>query len=426
MEIVKNLINDTELKKVFDIVVPISLLDKAIDETVLEKQKTYKLDGFRAGKVPVSEIKKKEKTNLFYSASDKVINDLVNDIIKANDYKLSSQVSIDFKTFDMDKDLEISAVFELIPTIPEIEFDKIKIDYYKSEITDKDIDSSIERILSSYKNWDKKEDKAENGDTTKINFVGSIDGVEFDGGKGEDYNLELGSNTFISGFEDQLIGTKAGDKVVVKTKFPDTYHVTNLAGKDVDFAVDVLEVLSAGPVELNDDFVKNNFGIDGLEVFKNSIKTELENTAVNMSKYKAKDALIKELNENINFNLPEKALQERIDVLKKYKKQDGDVNSKDEEIEKEATTTLKCGYIFSDLADKNDIVISDSDLTEAIMKEAQKMVGNEERVINFYKSNARALDNLRAQILENKIIDFLIDKVNKNEIIIPLEGFNNL
>lgn len=426
MEVEKKIVEDTELKKVFNIHIPLSTIDENINERAKEKQKSYKMNGFRVGKVPVNEIIKKEKLDLFYSATDKLINNTIEDIIRENNYKIASQVDVDFKQIAIDNDIDVVATFELIPNVPSIDFSTIKIDYYKTNITEDDVNKSVEKILSSYKNWVKKDGSAENGNTVKINFVGYVDGAEFNGNRGENFSLVLGSNTFISGFEEQLIGYKSGDKVRVKTKFPDSYHVTNLAGKDTEFDVEILEVQEASNVELTDEFIKNTFGVENVDTFKNSVKNELTNTYTNMAKFKAKNTIVEELNEKVIFNLPESAVKNRIKMLKEYKQKNNTADLDEEEIKNEATKTLKCGYIFADIADKNNINISDSDLTEAIMREAHNMVGNEQMVINFYRNNQRALESLKAQLLENKVIDYLIDNISKNEIVVSVDEFNNL
>ena len=426
MEAVKELIENTELKKVFDVTVPLPVLDMLIDERAEEKQKSYKLDGFRIGKVPVEEIKKREAVDLFYSAADKAVHKLVDDIIAENNYKLASQVDVGFKKFNVNEDVKLTLTFELIPAVPEVKLSNVNIDYYEINVTDEDIDKSINKMMMFYKKWSTKDGSAENGDTTKINFTGRVDGEEFPGGKGENFSLLLGSGTFIGGFEEQLIGTKAGDKVVVKTRFPDSYHAVGLAGKDAEFDVEVVEVLESTDTEITDEFVQNTFNVENVETFRNSVKTELFNTYTNMAKLRVKDELVLKLNEVVDFELPQKALQERIQVLKNYKKQQGNNTIEDEEIREEAIRSLKCGYIFSDLAEKNSIEVSDIDVTEEIMKEAKTMVGNEQAVIDFYANNNRALADLKMRVLENRVIDFVIDNVNKNVKTLTIEEFNML
>ena len=414
MEAKKQLTEDTESKKVFNIKLPLPLIDRYIDEIAEEKQKTYKLDGFRAGKVPVDEIKKREKANLFYEATEKVINKTANEIVKENDYKLASPVAVDVKKFDVDNDVEVIATIEIMPKISDIDLKKITIDQYKVNVTEKDIDSSIDRILSSYKKWNTKNAPAENGDITKINFVGYVNGEEFSGNRGEEFNLQLGSGTFIKGFEEQLIGAKAGDKITVKTKFPNTYHAITLAGKDVEFDVEVLEVSEASPIELDDEFVKKTFGIDTVATFRENVKKELENSYDNISRFKCKEQLVNKLNESVNFALPENALKNRIESMKKYRGQNIETGLTDEQLKNEAERSLKCGYILESIAEKNKIEVNDSDVTESITKEAQSMVGNEQMVIDFYKNNPASVNTLKAQLLENKVINFIFDNVNKN------------
>ncbi|MBR2140914.1 MAG: trigger factor [Rickettsiales bacterium] len=427
MEVEKQLIEDTEAKKVFDLKISLSLLNNSIDKKAEELRETYKLDGFRVGKVPVEEIKKREKVNLFYNTAEKLINDTVSNIIKDNNYKLASQAAVDIKKFEVDNDVEVVVTIELMPKVADIDLKKINADYYKVNVTDADVNKSIDKLLSYYSKWNKKDGQAQNGDMVKINFVGYVDGNEFSGNRGEEFNLQLGSGTFIKGFEEQLINSKAGDKVKVKTRFPDMYHATHLAGKDVEFDVEVLEVSSAAKVDLTDEFVKKNFAVETVEAFKEQIKKELEKDYEMRSREMIRSGLVDKLNAMVNFKLPENALKTRMELIKKYKQEEkGSIDLLEDNIKAEAERTLKCGYIIESIAEKNNIAVSDSDITEAIMRDAQRMVGNEQMVIDYYKNNSSAVDSLSARLMEDKVMNYIIDNINKKEISVSTDEFNNM
>ena len=412
---------DDKLEKSFEVVIPFADVEEKIKTEAEKKQKNYRLDGFRIGKVPVTEIIRREKTPLFYQSSDELISELVNNIIKENNYKLSSQADIDFTNFKEDEDIVLKINLELIPDVGDIDLSKINLVTYKVDVNDEIVQDSFKRAVDRNKKLKKAEKSAENNDTVNINFEGFVNDQAFDGGKGENFKLKIGSHTFIDGFEEQLIGKKAGDKVDVNVKFPDNYHSSQLAGKDALFKVEVLEVLIPDDTEVDDVFIKNNFGIDTVEKFKELLKKEIENSYSAVSFNKTKEKLIDELDKDFDFELPKKLLSKRIDALKKYRKDD-----KEEDLEKEAKKTLKCSFILSSIADKNNIKVNNSEITEAVMREASQYAGKEKQIIDIYKNNQGMLDMLSSQILEDKIIKYILDNVTKIEKVVTIEEFEKI
>ena len=411
---------DDKLEKSFEVVIPIADIKEKMKAEAEKKQKDYRLDGFRVGKVPVTEIMKREKTPLFYQSSDELINDLVNNIVEENNYELSSQADIDFVNFKENEDITLKINLELVPDVGDIDLNKIDLVTYKVDIDDEIVQDAFKKAIDRSRKLTKTEKSAENDDTVNINFEGFVNGEAFNGGKGENFKLKIGSHTFIDGFEEQLIGKKAGDKVDVNVKFPDNYHKSQLAGKDALFKVEVLEVLTPDDAEIDDNFIKNNFGVDTIEKFKELLKKELGNSYSTASFNKAKERLIDELDKKFDFELPKKLLSRRIESLKKYRK-----NDKEEDIEKEARKTLKCGFILTSIADKNNIKVSNSEITEAVMREASRYAGREKQIIDMYK-NKNMLEMLNSQILEDKIMRYIFDNIPKNEKTITTEEFENI
>lgn len=431
MTIVKKLISDGELKKEFDVILPIDMVKSSLDEEATKIQKNYRLDGFRPGKVPVDVIKSREKENLFYRVCENLINDTTFNISEENKYELALQPKVDIKVLEEDKDINFVATFEIMPKIPVNDYKNIKLDFYKVSIGDDDVEKSTKKILDGHKNWTKKDGSAELKDSVKIDFVGKIDGVEFDGGKGENYQLELGSHSFIDNFEDQLVGKKAGDEVSVKVNFPDNYHRSALAGKPAVFEVKINEVLSPEPAVLNDEFVNKYFGASNAEEFRNILRKELENTYTNLSRDKLKDGIIKYIEDKIIFPVPEGILNERFD---RFKTEEEKANLKngnkeainEEKIKKDAENASRVGMFLSKLGKDENINITEEEITEEIMKSASSMVGYEKMIIDFYKKNRQALENLKNQLLEEKILNFIVDNIEKNEIDISVDEFENI
>ena len=201
---------------------------------------------------------------------------------------------------------------ELYPEIPAIDYKKIKLEKEKVEISDKEIEESQKRILKNFLQWVEQENtyKAEKGDKVNINFLGKIDGKPFDGGKAENYDLELGSKSFIDTFEDQLIGAKTGDEITVKVSFPENYHSKELAGKPATFDVKINSVSTPGEQEVNDEFIKKNLNIENLEKFHEMIKKELTSIYERGSKNKIKNAIFEWLKKNVKIELPKTIVDE--------------------------------------------------------------------------------------------------------------------
>ncbi len=267
---------------------------------------------------------------------------------------------------------------------------------------------------------------AKKGDIAVIDFVGSIDGVEFAGGKGENYSLELGSGSFIPGFEDQLVGKKAGEKVDVKVPFPADYHAKDLAGKDAVFAVTVKELRAKKAAEINDEFAKF-FGKNSLDELREMIRSELTREYEDVSMSNLKRVLLDALADAHDFPVPESMLDLEFDAIWKQvqaakdKKQldEDDAGKTDEELRDEyraiAERRVRLGLLLAEIGMKNKIAVTDADLNRAIMMEARQFPGQEKAVFDFYAKHPEMLDRLRAPLFEEKVIDFILKGVKLNE-----------
>ena len=274
--------------------------------------------------------------------------------------------------------------------------------------------------------------RAKKGDTLVIDFVGTVNGEEFKGGKGNDYPLELGSNTFIPGFEDQLENAAAGDKIDVKVKFPDNYHAKDLAGKDAVFAVTVKEIREPKEVEVNDEFAKT-VGAESLDALKDSIRNRIKADYENASRLKLKRALLDKLDEAYDFAVPESLVDEEFKSIEAQYKRAKELNQLDEhekstpenelmeEYKKIASRRVKLGLLLSEAGAEAKVTVTADDLNKAIMNEAKKYPGQEKTVFDFYLKNAKAVEALRAPVFEEKIIDYVLGKCKVEEKIVSVE-----
>ena len=421
------------LKKQYKVVIPTAEFEAKIDAKINQISKTAKLPGFRAGKAPLAMLKKKYHDSVIGEVVEDAVREGTAEVISQNKLRPAGQPDVKITAFSEGKDLEFDVNVENIPEIKLGDFSKIKLDKFMAEVPAEEVEKALKYISEAHKETVAVAGKkAAKGDVVMIDFVGSINGEEFQGGKGNNYPLELGSGSFIPGFEDQLIGAEAGSHVDVKVKFPENYHAKDLAGKDSVFAVDVKEVREPKKVELNDEFAKS-VGSESLEKLKEDIENRIKADYENASRMKIKRQLLDALDEEYNFESPEslveaeyKAIVSQYEQAKKHNQLDASEKEKsEEELLKEykdiALRRVKLGLLLSEVGQNAQISIKPEDINAAIMNEAKKYPGQEKAVFDFYLKNKAAVDGLKAPIFEEKIVDYIIGQANVAEKIVSVE-----
>ncbi|MDR0423142.1 MAG: trigger factor [Rickettsiales bacterium] len=412
-------IENAELNKSFKITIDNKDFITEYEGKVLEIQKTIKMDGFRKGKVPESIIKQKYSAVVLSESAEALINKEVKNLVAENKFELAKQAKIDIKTLAIDSDLEFEVSLELLPEIPEIRFDKIKLKQDNIVVTKKDVEEEKVHILRNKAEWEEVKEEAKDGDKVMIDFNGKIDDVEFEGGKSQNYGLILGSKSFIDTFEEQLIGKKSGDEVAVKVTFPKDYGKQELADKKAVFDVKVNSVLRAKVPELTDEFIKENFNIENLEKFEETIEKELKNAYTKTTKNKLKKDIFDYLDKNIKFTLPSSIVEDEIKRNTSEEATDDDKKKAKEKAERE----VKLGLIISDLAKKNDIKTSNEEVTAEIYKMARMYPGQEQMMVDLYTKNQFLINQIASQVVEGKVIDYIAEKINLENNDITLDEF---
>ncbi len=421
------------LKKSYKVVISKEDFAKDIDNKLSQIAKKAKIQGFRAGKAPLSMVKKKFLNEVMSEALDDAVRNGSNQVLSDNKLRPVSQPAIKITSFGEGKDLEFDMDVEILPEIKLGDFTKISLDKYTAEVPAAEVDKAVKYLAEARKESVKVDGKkAAKGDVVMIDFVGSIDGVEFNGGKGNDYPLELGSGSFIPGFEDQLIGSEAGSKVDVKVKFPDTYHAKDLAGKDAVFAVTVKEVREPKAVEINDELAKS-LGAESLDKLKETLSSRIKSDYDNASRMKLKRQLLDVLDSEYSFEVPAslvdaeyQAIVNQYEQAKKYNQLDEEEkNKKEEDLLKEykdiAVRRVKLGLLLSEVGQNAKISIKPEDINAAIMNEAKRYPGQEQMVLDYYLKNKQAVEALKAPIFEEKIIDYIISQAKLNEKVVSVE-----
>jgi trigger factor len=434
MEIkVKNIL-DKNLKKDYLLTVPHALIKSKINDRIIDIQKDYSVKGFRKGQVPASIIEQKHGAAIKFEELDKMISAEIKKIINDNNLKIVIEPKADLKKIEDDADIECSVSFELMPEVPNVNFDKIKVSKIDVAISEADTDVALTKFLKMYSSWNKQEQgyKSKIGDTVNIDYVGKIDGKEFAGGSAKNHNLELGTKSFIDDFEEQLVNKKAEEEVKVKVKFPDNYHNPEYSGKNAVFEVKINSISCCQMPDASDEFIKNTFGLENKEKLVEILKKQVENNYQNLSNELFKKEVFDFFAKNYDFDLPsglidlefKNAWNDEIEGPK-YKNDKEKAKAKDEKLNL-TKKMVKIGVIISDLATKNQIEVTKDDLNKEITKVLAKYPGQEKNIIEFYKKNYHAYEQLRAFALEDKVVEFIFNNPNIKKKTLSVKEFDEM
>ena len=407
------------LSREYAITIAADDFESTVTNRLEELAKTVSLPGFRKGKVPVSLLRKKYGSNVMGEALEKAVNDATSKVMTDNDLRPAMQPKVEIVKFEEGQDIECTMAVDVMPQIDLGDFSKISIERPVVDVDEGEVDKTLERMAEAYKTAEpiKKARKTKSGDVVVIDFVGSVDGEEFPGGKAEDYSLELGSGSFIPGFEDQLVGANAGDDVEVKVTFPEEYGAKELAGKDAVFATKVKEIKESKPSAIDDELAKKA-GMEDLEALKNAIREQQNQGFGEISRQKAKRALLDALDEAYDYELPAGLIEAEYDSIEKAFQQAKDSGQEVEEMTDEereadfrdiARRRVKLGLLFAEVGRNNEIQVGQDDLQKAILKEAQNYPGQEQMVFKYYQENPEAMQQLQGPVYEEKVVDYIME-----------------
>ncbi|HFE37403.1 MAG TPA: trigger factor [Gammaproteobacteria bacterium] len=429
------------LSKSFEIVVKKDDMVKRLDNKIKEMQPEVNLKGFRPGKVPEAHIKKMFGQSIMNDVVQDVVAETSQKVMADNKIRPAGQPQIELRANGAEvtkgeADLQYTLEVETIPEFEPVDPKTLKFTRISADVEDAAVDEQLEELAKSQKNYVKKAKtaKAKKDDAVLINFVGRIDGEAFEGGSMDEHQLVLGSGSFIPGFEDQLIGAKAGDKVDVKVTFPEDYQVAELAGKEAVFETEVLEVQGEKPAKVDDEFAKK-FGMDDLKALKEAVKKQIEGEYAAQARMKLKRAILDELDKKHKFELPPKMVEAEFSGIWAQVEKEKEAGTLDEDDAKKSDKKLKADYkkiaerrvrlglVLAEIGGKANVEITNDELQSAMIAEARRYPGQEQQVIEFYQKNPEAIAQLRAPIFEEKVVDLIIDqakvtdkKVDKDEL----------
>ena len=434
MQVTETLSNG--LKREFKVVVNAAELDKQLNAKLVELSARANIKGFRPGKVPVPHLKRVYGKSAMAEVVQKTIDDQSKAVLAERNLKPAYQPEVTLPQdetevnaiMDGKSDLAFSLAFEVIPDFDVLDHSGVELVRHTVEVSDDHIGETLKRLSSQQRAFEAKPEgaAAEKGDKLTINFVGTIDGTAFEGGTAEDVDLEIGSNQFIPGFEDQLIGAKAGDDASVNVTFPETYGVKELARKAASFAVHVTKIETPRETVIDDEFAKK-MGFEDLSKLKDMVKERMASEFAQMSAMKLKRDVLDALDKLYGFELPEKLVEAEFkgiwaaleNEMKRAGKSFEDEKTTDEEARKEyraiAERRVRLGLVLGTMGEKEGVAVNEQELQQALMNRMRQFPGQEKQVMDHYRKNPSALVELRGPIFEQKVVDIIVGKARVSD-----------
>jgi trigger factor len=424
------------LKHEFQISVPASDLDAKAGARLVDLKDKVRLNGFRPGKVPVSHLKKVYGRSVMAETIDQTIRDTNSQIFTERGFRLATEPKITMPTEQKavedilagKSDLTYTVSIEVVPAIALADFKSFTVEKPVADVTEADLDEAIKRVAEQNRSFAAKGDgaRAENGDRVTISFKGTIDGTPFDGGTGENIQVTIGSNTFIPGFEEQLLGIAAGETRTLKVSFPKNYASEKLAGQPAEFETTATLIEAPQQTKIDDEFAKA-LGLESLDKLKEAMRERLTAEFAGATRQRVKRMLLDRLDESHKFEAPPSLVEEEFNLMwnsikaemessgKTFADEDTTEEAAKEEYHTIADRRVRLGLVLSEIGEKNKITVTDDEVSRAVIERARQMPGREKEVWDYYRNNANALAQLRAPIYEDKVVDFILELANVTE-----------
>ncbi len=423
--------NADGLKREFKVVIAASDIEQKVEGRLQELSGQVKLPGFRPGKVPLTILKRRFGSSVMGEVVERAVNDSSTQALTERGLRPAVAPKIEIVSFDEGKDLEYSMKIELLPDIEPTDFSKLELERVKITVPDEEVEEALERVASNQKKTQPlaKPRKAKSGDVLVLDFEGTVHGEPQPGMSAEDHHLELGSSSFIAGFEDQLIGVEAGESRTVEVTFPEAYGNEKLAGQPAVFECKIKEILESVPMPI-DDTLAEALGEENLEAVRAKIREQIERDYEGLARSRSKRELLDQLAEAHDFPIPAAMVDLEFETIWKQVAEDreqgridpDDEGKDEEELKGEyraiAERRVRLGLLLSEVGRINEIDVTQEELHKAMTRNAQRFPGREQELFQFYQSHPEALAQLRAPLFEDKVIDFIYDlaKVTEREL----------
>jgi trigger factor len=424
------------LKREYRVVVPASDLDAKVNARLDDLKGRVRINGFRPGKVPAAHLKRVYGRAVMAETIDEAVREANASIVSDHGYKLAKEPKVTLPEAESDvnavvegkADLAYSVAIEILPKIELADFSTISLEKLTAEVTDEEVEAAVGKLAEQSRPFQAKGEgaKAEPGDKVTVSFKGTIDGKPFEGGTGEDIPVEIGSKSFIPGFEEQLAGIAAGETRTVTATFPQNYLTKDLAGKEAAFEVVAKSIEAPGTVTLDDDFAKS-LGMESLDKLREALRERITREHAAESRRKVKRALLDALDERHTFELPPTLVEEEFanvwrtvtSDLEAQKRTFADENTTEEAARAEyraiAERRVRLGLVIAEIGARNDIKVTEDEMNRAVIERARQFPGQEQQIWDYYRKSPEAVASLRAPLYEEKVVDFLLELVKATE-----------
>lgn len=415
------------LKRAYKMTLSAQELDDKVMAKLKEAQPNIEMKGFRKGKVPLPLLKKQYGDRVLGEAMQEAVDGAMSSHFEEKGEKPAGDPAVKMANEDWKpgQDIEVEMTYEALPEIPDIDLSGIKLERLVVKPGEEQIAEALDNLAKSAQDFKdrKKNSKAKDGDQVTMNFVGRLDGEAFEGGTAEDYPLVLGSNSFIPGFEDQLVGVKADEEKVVNVTFPEEYQAAHLAGKAVEFTCEIKAVKEPVAAEI-DDALAEKFGAESLDALKTQISERLEQEYGGAARAVLKRGVLDALDTLVSFELPPTMVEQEAKQIahQLWHDENPDVEGHDHpdvEPTEEHTTLaerrVRLGLLLADMGQKAEVEITDAEMTQAVMEQARQYPGQEREFFEFVQKNPQMRQQLRAPIFEDKVIDYIAGQAQVTE-----------
>ena len=415
------------LKRGYTIVLPASELEATVNGKLAEAQPTVEMKGFRKGKVPMALLKKQYGQRLLGEAMQETIDGAMSKHFTDSGDRPAQQPDVKMTNEDWKEgdDVEVEMSYEALPTIPDVDFKAIDLEKLVAKADEAAVDEALANLAENAQDFKdrKKTAKAKDGDQIVFDFLGKVDGEAFDGGASEDYPLVLGSNSFIPGFEEQLVGVKTGAEKDVVVTFPEEYGAAHLAGKEAVFSCTVKAVKEPVPAEINDELA-TKFGAEDLAGLKVQIAERIEAEYAGAARAVMKRALLDALDEKVKFELPPSMVETEAGQIahQLWHEENPEVQGHDhdpvettQEHRDLAERRVRLGLLLAEMGQRAEVQVSDAEMQQAVMAQARQYPGEERQFMEFVQSNEQMQQQMRAPIFEDKVVDYAFELANVTE-----------
>jgi trigger factor len=423
------------LKREYRVVVPATDLAAKVNARLDDLKGRVQLRGFRPGKVPVAHLKRLYGKSAMAEVIEAAVREANSQIVTDRGLKLATEPKVVLPPEEGavegiiagKADLAYTVEMEIVPPITLADFKTIRLERLTAPVEDAEVDEAVRTLAEQNRPYlDKADAPAEKGDRITISFEGTIDGAPFEGGSGDNVGVVLGAGQFIPGFEEQLLGVKAGESRTVNVKFPENYRAVAVAGKNAVFSVTAKKVEAPGSVTPDDDFAKS-LGLESLAKLREAVGERIEREHAGATRQKIKRALLDQLDAAHKFEPPPTLVEEEFknvwttieNDLRQQGRTFADEGTTEEEARREyraiAERRVRLGLVLAEIGEKNNLKVTDEQLTQAIVAHARMAPGQEQQVWDYYRNNPSALAALRAPLFEDKVVDFLLELANVTE-----------